>query len=64
MPTMAAAYTLVYRNKNMKKYVSHNTCFTVTYFVRCCSGNWKERGGKKTLTDTQSTYRTRRRRRL
>ena len=40
---MAAAYTLVDRNKSMKKYVSHITSFTVTYFLRCCSSKWKER---------------------
>ena len=28
------------KDTNMKmKYVGHITCFTVTYFVRCCSGN-------------------------
>lgn len=31
---MAAAYTLVDRNKNMNRYVGHITSFTVTYFVR------------------------------
>jgi len=36
--TVAAAYTVLYRNKNVNKYVAH-VKFYRNIFCTCCSGN-------------------------